>query len=117
MKICPNHWQELRAALDDRGIGTIGAKSGEEAHENVMTELEGGQAPYDPLMSCNMMIWSNGLRAGGLYLMGQKEDGSAYCPICEAVAHGHGDDAYWINSPADAALEECRKRGLAPERQ
>lgn len=114
MKICPGHWGKLRAALDARGIGHLGAKSGEEAVSNITEQLEGGSPAYDPLMDCNNMIWSRGLEAGGLYLMGQKEDGSHYCPICEAISHGAGDEKFWIDGPADAVLGHCRKLRLVP---
>lgn len=123
MKICSDHWEKLRVAIDERGLSRLVAQSGEQAMENIKEELEGGDPPYDPLMACNNMIWAEGLRLGGLYLMSQKEDGSQYCPICEALLHKLDDvsvelfEDYWIKGPADAVLRHCREQGLIPALQ
>lgn len=68
-------------------------------------------------MSCNNMIFAEGLRGGGLYLMGAKPDGSQYCPICEAITNGAGDEKYWIDGPADGCLTHARDLGLVPKVQ
>jgi hypothetical protein len=113
MKFCQPHWDRLRNAIKERGIDHLGAKTGEQVIEEMKADLEGQKRPYDPLLDCHWMITCRAMELGGLYLMTQKEDGSNYCPICEVIAHG-GDEDHWINGPADAALEECRKRGLVP---
>jgi hypothetical protein len=120
MRICQPHWDKLRTAIKNRGLSHLGAKSGEEAITDAVTELKGGTPDYDPLMSCHWMITSQALKMGGLYLMGAKPDGTEYCPICEAVAHMNPPEGMtkeqqelsWINGPADAALEECRRLGI-----
>ena len=110
MKICQSHWDKLRARLDELGIGHLGAKSGEDAMKNIVTELEGRGAEndYDPLMDCNNMIFSQGLKVVGLGLMGQTEG----CPICESVKLYEED---WINGPAQAAFAYCQAHGLVKE--
>lgn len=113
MKICQFHWDELRQALKDRGLDHLGAKNAQEAIVAMATDLEGRGAEneYDPLMSCNWMIMSQGLEMCGLSLIGLREDGTPHCPICEA---GRSWMRSWIDGPADAALEECKVRGLLP---
>jgi hypothetical protein len=113
MKICETHWAKLRQAIRDRGLYHLVAKSGEAAADNIKAEAQGLPHDYDPLMDCNMMIMSAGLKDGGLRLLTPKEDGSHYCPVCEAEAHGVpvGD---WINGPADCALQLAREKGLVP---
>lgn len=110
MKICQAHWDKLRAKLDELGIGHLGAKSGEDAIKNIVTELEGREAEndYDPLMACNHMISSQGLRVVGLSLMARTE----CCPICEAVKLYEQD---WIDGPTNAALAYCQEQGLIKE--
>lgn len=117
MQICKEHWEKLRAAIEKRGLSHLVANSGEQAFENIISELSGENAPHDPLMSCNWMIHGQALERGGLYLMGQKEDGTAYCPICEAISHGAGDEKFWIDGPAEAELTFCREQGLVPNVQ
>lgn len=125
MKICQEHWAKLKAAISERGLDHLVAKSGEEAFDGVVTELQGGKSEYDPLMSCNNMIWNVGLQQGGLYLMGKKEDGTQFCPICESLEHQlppegmtkAQQEASWINGPADIALEHARKLSLMPKVQ
>lgn len=107
MKICQPHWDRLRAKLDELGIGHLGAKNGQDAIRNIVTELEGRgvENDYDPLMDCNNMIFAHGLRNVGLSLM----CGEDHCPICESVRLY---EESWISGPAEAALEHCKTEGL-----
>lgn len=116
MKICETHWSALKQAIDDRGLSGLVSKDGHVAVEKAEGQLQGdvSRDTFDPLMNANFAIWSNGLRAGGLYLMGQKDDGTHYCPICESEAHGGQPADWWINSAADEQLERARALGLAP---
>ena len=113
MKICQPHWDRLRKALDVRGIGHLGAKSSGEAMRNVVTELEGREAEndFDPMMACNNMIWSAGMRDIGLSIMANNEDGSEKCPICERAKM---TEEAWIAGPADEALKIAKEKGLVP---
>ena len=119
MRICQEHWGKLRAALKERGIDHLGARDGQQLMENVRTELSGGKPDYDPLIDCNNMIFGRGMEMGGLYLLARKDDGTHYCPICEAIVHQTGisvgqHERYWIEGPADAVLAHCRSLGLVP---
>lgn len=107
MKICQEHWDRLRVKLDELGIGHLGAKTGQDAIRNLVTELEGRGAEndYDPLMDCNNMISAQGLKNVGLSLMTEAE----LCPICESVKLY---EASWIEGPAQAAYEHCKSEGL-----
>lgn len=121
MKCCQRHWDMLRSAVESRGLMHLTAKDSKTALENVVTELQGGDVPYDPLMSCWWMITNKALQLGGLYLMS-----GDLCPICEAVHHladlpieeggPPAGEAWveneWVNGPADAALQHCREQGL-----
>jgi hypothetical protein len=113
MKFCQPHWDKLRAALKERGVDHLGAKTGEQAIADMSADFDGREREYDPLMDCHWMITNRALESGGLYLMGAKEDGSQYCPVCEAEAHGVPVDS-WINGAADAGLAHCRELGLVP---
>jgi hypothetical protein len=132
MKCCDKHWAAFRAGIEARGLTHLVAKSGEEALSNVMLDLlDDEEAPYDPLMQCNWMVMGQALKGGGLYLMGQRADGSDYCPVCEAMNNLSGVppngsppgtpgvgaewvENHWTNGVMDAVLAECRKRGLVP---
>ena len=111
MKICSAHWERIREAIKARGLDHLGAKSGPEAMKNVVTELEGREAEndFDPLMSCNNMIWNQGLKVCGLRLMAPSESGQESCPICESVKLYEQD---WIDGPADAVLKMAKEKGL-----
>lgn len=120
MKFCMPHWNALRAAIDARGMGHLVAKSGAEAVEGLVLELEGraAEAMFDPLMAAHNMISSHALEVGGLYLLT-----GDYCPVCEFCQHappppeGHRyptNDAYMIDGPADAVLAMARQQGLVP---
>src|ERR1700692_1583669 len=111
MRICQPHWDRLRQALADRGIDHLGAKSGQQAMANIVTELEGrgDENDFDPLMACNNMIFAKGLEIVGFELMSPKEEGSERVPICSCAAYY---EAGWINGPADAVLQEAIDKGL-----
>jgi hypothetical protein len=115
MKICQSHWGQLRKAIDERGLSGLVAGDGKKAHAAMVRELEGHPEPgdWDPLMSANWAIHSEALHFGGLYLMGEDENGNQYCPLCEADAHG-GHAADWIKGCCDAQLEHARELKLVP---
>jgi hypothetical protein len=108
MQICQEHWDMLRQA---RGIDHLIAKDVVAAVATVKAELAGDSTSYDPLMGCNWMIIIRALKEGGPYLLGEKADGTQYCPICEAVANGYPVEQ-WIDGPADAALKYCQEQRL-----
>lgn len=127
MRICQRHWDMLRKAITDRGLEHLGARNGQEAVAAMATELEGRGAEndYDPLMSCNWMIFSRALELGGLGVMTPDDTGRPRCPVCMAMESsqigGEGGfrdkahvESHWIDGPADAALSLAREKGLVP---
>lgn len=113
MKICQPHWGKLREAIKTRGLDHLGAQTGEEAVRAAVTELEGRGAEndFDPLMTCNNMIFAKALEMLGLEIMMQKADGSEPCPICEAV---RAFESGWTEGPAGAVLLMAKEKGLVP---
>lgn len=117
MRICQEHWGRLRTAIEERGLASLISGDGHKLMDKLQSELaQGGQTveTYDPLSNANFAIWSNALERGGPYLMGQKENGEHYCPICESVEHGGPDADWWINSAADEQREKALAMGLIP---
>lgn len=129
MKICKDHWQMMRDAVEERGLSNLVAKSGEAAIDNEVRQLEEHQQTgevseetlketFDPLISMNWHWCNNALRNGGLYIMGQNEDGvndGHYCPICEYVKHVEGFEAKSeIESVADQMRAYCVEQKLVP---
>lgn len=115
MKFCQPHWDELRKAVDDRGLSHLVAGDGQKAFEAMARELEGRPEPgdWDPLMAAHWAITAHALECGGLYLMGEDEQGNQYCPLCEAAKH-KANPTEWINGCADAMLENARQKNLVP---
>jgi len=128
MQICQHHWDLLRQAMEDRGLGHLSSK--EAAKAQIEGELAGEPAeerPRDPLMSANFAIMGKAMEMGGLYMMM-----GDLCPICEAIKHTAGKykdpktdqimneheiERWWIDNPADAELEAARARGSVPGAQ
>jgi hypothetical protein len=111
MQICKDHWNKLRTAIHDRCLdhlmsGTVAA--------NMRNPVQKLLLGHPPLVVCTIMICQEALKGGGVYLLGMKEDGTAYCPICEALENNAGDENFWINGPADAVLEHARELNLVP---
>lgn len=119
MKMCMPHWGELRKAIDDRGLSPLVARSGKEAAESAVRQIEGTddkKADFDPLMSANWAIMGRALELGGLYLMGADDKGEEYCPLCEVDKHG-GKASDWITGCCNAQLDHARELGLVPVMQ
>lgn len=118
MRICLDHWAMMRASIEAHGMSELVAKSGKEAADNAMTELQGEEAPFDPLMSMNWHFHSQALQGGGLYLMGDagSENDGHYCPLCELDRHIPAfDPNEAIDLVAAQMLEYVRKEGLIRE--
>lgn len=95
MKFCQGHWDRLRKAIDDRGLGHLVAPDGKAAAQQMADQLERadrGEEPftpvnYDPLMAAHWAIVNavSALAPGiALHLMMPDEDGSEKCPLCYA---------------------------------
>ncbi len=122
MQFCKPHWDALRDAVEQRGMSHLVARSGQQAHEDAVAQLEGSDdlQNWDPLMAAHWAISSRVLRAVGLDLMfGQK------CPLClvqqdyEAVMRDGAPEGktfvpaqYWIDSCMDSMLVYARDNGL-----
>lgn len=119
MKICQDHWQLMRDAIEERDMTVLVAKSGEAAFENEVRQLEEASITgtvseqtiletFDPLMSMNWHWMNNALRCGGLYLMT-----GDHCPVCEFVKNQEGFDAKTeINAVADQMRFYCIEQKL-----
>lgn len=103
MKFCKPHWEQLRNAINDRGLTDLVPKTGEEAIERVKKQQANGgkitPETYDPLITAHNMIVANALKAGGIYML----EGD-FCPLCELDKNAEemketADD--WIRKSAD----------------
>lgn len=119
MNVCQPHWDELRGAIDDRGLSHLVAKDGVAAARNLEAQLQGTDAEenYDPLMSAYWAIMANSLKCWGL---GALADDFG-CPLCaldrhaaecaeEGCARNTGAD--WIRFASDGQLQAARDLGL-----
>lgn len=120
MRICTKHWDVCKAAVDKHGLSSLVSNSGREACDKMMAEMQGAPTKqnFDPLLSMNNHWWSVALQCGGLYLMGQNEDGSNdghYCPLCELESHYKEFKAEAeVDMVADQMSKWARKEGLLP---
>lgn len=126
MKICKDHWQVMRDAVEERGMFGLIAKSGEAAVDDAVRQLEEAKATgsvseqttrdtFDPLMSMHWH-WMNGaMKNGGLYLLGNNPDDPEgnYCPVCEFAKHVKDFDAKKeIDAVADQMRDYCVEQNL-----
>lgn len=122
MKLCQECWNELKEAIEQRGLMHLVAKGGEEAVKQIDAQLSGDTSArnYDPLMAANFAIWNQSLSSFGLGMMAP----DAPCPLChkteiESVCtdpscnkqSGHD----WIRFAADDQLAYSRHHGLVPQ--
>lgn len=108
MNMCQKHWDKLREAIDQRGLGKFVANNGEEAIEHTVRGLKGENTivDFEPLMGSSMCLANLALKIGGLALMKPNEDDSMPCPVCFLQSFDY------VSAAADGALQEARERGL-----
>lgn len=111
MRMCQQHWNALRAAIEERGLSSFVSKDGQTAIDRTVDDLHGAptKQTFDPLLGANFAIWSNALDQGGLYLM----QGDC-CPICESVKRGGPTAEWWISNAANEQVNKARDLGLLP---
>lgn len=122
MKLCDDHWLQLKQAIDDRGLGPFVAKDEEQGVDNLLSQIQGTDTKenYDPLMSATYMIWGNALESFGIGII----QPDAPCPLClldnhvaectEATCNKQtGKD--WIKFAADGQYEAAKELGLLGE--
>lgn len=116
MKLCQNHWNALKEAIENRGLAPLVSKAA--TAQRMMENMKGDTTKenYNPLMAANFAIWSNGLQAFGLSLLATDN----ICPLC--LLDLHAKDCHdpncknketsvdWIGHVADAQLEYASKR-------
>lgn len=114
MRMCSEHWSQLKQAIDDRGLTHLIAKDGKTAFRQIQEDLSGApeKETFDPLMAANFAIWSNAIDMGGLYLMGHDDQGNEYCPVCESTKHNGPSEDWWINNAANDAYTRAVEYGL-----
>ena len=111
--MCMEHWNELKSAIENKGLGHLVSKDSQSVANRIKKELNHEHFIKDPLFSANMAIMGNAIQAGGLYLMGKKEDGSDYCPLCEALRNlEDGMDKKWIECAVQEQYDNALNAGL-----
>ncbi len=112
MKFCMPHWDALRKAIDDRGLGSLISERGEEVSSKLTRELSDGPSidTFDPLMSAHFMIMDNAMKtlsnigSNPMILMANDPEHPEWeCPIC---------CLNWISEEHDktCTTEDCIKK-------
>lgn len=119
MRMCQQHWDALRSAIEARGLGHLIAANGGEAVMRMKAELHGKSDldDFDPLMAAHNLIGERSVHVFGLWIMQ-----GALCPVCELLKvtppppAGHRyatNELYFIDGPADSVLAFCEEHGIA----
>jgi hypothetical protein len=120
MKICQEHWNKLKQAIELRGLSHLVAGNAEKATQMLLAQSDPTASfkdTFDPLLAANFSIWNNALEAFGLEMMAE----GAPCPLCLMDDHAEkcteptckknsGSD--WIEFAADGQLEVAQQKGL-----
>lgn len=101
MRMCMDHWTQLREAIASRGLSALVAEGGEAAVRNLTSEMAEGRTidNFDPLMAAHNAILGNAMGLVGLAAMADNDDGSERCPLC------------YINQQLRASWEKSREEG------
>jgi hypothetical protein len=101
MKICQQHWNTLRAKIEASPYAWMISSSRAEAVERAAKDIEDKLEPqnFDPLMACNIIVWTHAIKVGGLRMM--QYDG---CPICKLPVPN------WIDLAVAEALSQAEAK-------
>ncbi len=106
MNWCQPHWNQLREALETRGLSKFGAQTGEQAARDMIAQSEGKATDFDPLMGSWLQINQQMLKDVGLRALTQ-------CPLCILIEDGQPHLVEnWINGVTDSALKYALDEGL-----
>lgn len=119
LRMCSAHWEALKKALDDRGLGRFIARDSE-ALVNRLKSSVGDKSRFEPLFNAHMAIMTNCMNWSGMgvVLDPAKEGEKDRCPLCWCLAScacGKGIGCSlrnWIEYAADDELEEAKRLGL-----
>lgn len=110
MKLCQDHWHELKNAIRQRGlwefVTPVESSAMQTTQQELETEYPQGQEPLDPLRTISGLISEQAVMAFGAYLLTRND-----CPLCEVEYNlGQGTSFEWIEVDADIVLAICRER-------
>ena len=124
MRMCEDHWAQLRAEVNKIGLGSLISEGGEEATKKMVAGLTEGPSidNFDPLLQAHNAIMSNvmhlcsanGGQASVMELMSVRPDGGEWCPLCyinqqhyEACEDPHCDFTFdnWIGHAVAEQLQ------------
>jgi hypothetical protein len=110
MNFCQKHWDELKVAINNRGLMKFVAVSGPQLAEHVVRDLDGTNTviDFEPLLGSSICVHRLASNIGGLMavMTPDADTGRPPCPVCFLQRFD------WINAAADGALEEAKERGL-----
>ena len=112
MKICPNHWHEVKNSIRERGLWGLVTPGGYLAANKSPQELEreAAESTLVPLIAASLMIAEQARMAFESYPVTGSD-----CPLCEVEQNlGDGSAIEWIDTDADLILQVCRERELVP---
>jgi hypothetical protein len=112
MKICQTHWDQLKEAINQKGMSHLISKSGEELADRLKKEINKELTTYDPLMAANLAIAAASIKDAGIGIMGLDENENPYCPLCEVDKHLEEGAKDWIEGSTDDCLEYCKNNNL-----
>lgn len=119
MKMCESHWNDLREAIESRGLWHLVGKNGEEATAK-FTAYQATEEPkyFEPLMAAHMSIisyYASHIGIDNLRALGE----TPVCPLCDAGFQSESGGLSksgslaeaWIEAAADDAFNIAYKAG------
>ena len=74
--MCQKHWDELRKAIKEKGMEHLVSKDAKKAVDRLKKQLGKQPVINDPLMEAHNAIVSAAIKQGGVYLLGEDENGN-----------------------------------------
>jgi hypothetical protein len=107
IKMCMDHWNELKTAIKAAGMWDMVASDGSEAVNKFVESVDKPTIEnFDPLITAHNLILQQALRVCGGAIL-ESDDGGT-CPLCAAADEVHKMlPANWISG----AIGDCIARG------
>lgn len=112
MSFCTLHFNQLREAINHRGLGHLCTSEGPLIQERAMRWLEGSTATeeFDPLVVIGLELHAKAHRCALI-------DYSGACVLClAAYTFGRGTDTKWVEGHADLMSQIAERNNIPAKR-
>ena len=114
MNFCKKHWDAISDDVERLGLSRFVARSGDEAVDHVVRELEGDSTvvDFEPLIGASSQLFSIACNfVGSSVMLAELGEEKPPCPVCALETYD------WCEGAVAQAVKEAARRGLLTDEE